>query len=61
MDDDAFVDGGDWLNTRQACDLLGIAQLELFRMIDAGRLPAFRFNGEVRLRRSDVEILLTQQ
>ena len=61
MDNETFVDGGEWLSTQLACELLAIAIGDLYRLIDSGRLPAFRFEGDIRLRRSDVEGLRASQ
>ncbi len=61
MDNEAFVDGGEWLSARLACELLSIATADLYRLIDAGRVPAFKFGNEIRLRRRDVEALTAAQ
>lgn len=61
MDNEDFVDGGEWLSARSACALLSIAIGDLYRLIDSGRLPAFKFGSEIRLRRADVEALTASQ
>jgi excisionase family DNA binding protein len=61
VDNEAFVDGGEWLSARLACELLSIATADLYRLIDAGRVPAFKFGNEIRLRRRDVEALTAAQ
>ena len=61
MDNESFVDSGDWLSVPLACDQLAIATGELYRLIDSGRLPAFKFGSEIRLRRTDVESLTASQ
>ena len=61
MDNETFVDGGEWLSAQLACEQLAIAIGDLYRLINSGRLPAFKFGGDIRLRRSDVESLTTSQ
>ncbi len=61
MDNETFVDGGEWLSARLACEVLAITIGDLYRLIDSGRLPAFKFGGEIRLRRMDVEALTASQ
>ena len=45
----------EWLNSTQAARRLGIRRRDLYRLIDEGRLPAYRFGHVVRLRIDDVE------
>ena len=61
MDNEAFVDGGEWLSAQLACELLAVTSGDLYRLIDSGRLPAFKFGTEIRLRRADVEALIASQ
>jgi excisionase family DNA binding protein len=49
-----------WLGVQAAADLLGVSVLGLYELVDRGELPAYRIDGEVRLRRSDVERLRDQ-
>lgn len=44
----------DWLNTSESADLLGITPRTLYRFIDEGRLPAYRFGRVIRLRADEV-------
>jgi excisionase family DNA binding protein len=44
-----------WLAVEAAADLLDISVGDLFELVDRGELAAYRIDGEVRLRRSDVE------
>ena len=44
-----------WLTATQAARRLGISRIELYRLIDEGRLPAYRIGRVVRLLVSDVE------
>jgi excisionase family DNA binding protein len=50
--------GEEWLSTAGAASLLGLTSRRLFRLIDTGRLPAYRFGRVVRVRRRDVVGLL---
>ena len=45
----------DWLRPIDAARRLGIPTKELYRLIDEGRLPAYRFGRVIRLRAADVE------
>ena len=44
-----------WLSSAEAAELLGLGTRTLYRFIDEGRLPAYRFGRVIRLQRSDVE------
>lgn len=44
-----------WLNTRQAAAQLGVSARELYRLIDAGDLVAYKAGRDVRLRAADVD------
>ena len=44
-----------WLSSAEAAELLGVGTRTLYRFIDEGRLPAYRFGRVIRLQRSDVE------
>ena len=44
-----------WLSTDQAAKHLGVATRTLYRIIDTGELPAYRFGRVIRLRRHEVE------
>jgi excisionase family DNA binding protein len=43
-----------WLDAAAAAELLGVPVRDLMAMIDRGDLPAYRIDGRIRLRRSDV-------
>ena len=43
-----------WLRSSQACEVLGVSRVELYRLIDRGELPAYKFGREIRLREEDV-------
>ena len=48
---------GEWMSTADAARLLGITPRTLFRLIDSGDIPAYRFGRVIRIRQSDVERL----
>lgn len=47
--------GGEWLSTAEASSRLGITARTLYRFIDEGRIPAYRFGRVIRLREREVE------
>jgi len=47
--------GGEWLSTAEASTHLGITPRTLYRFIDEGRIPAYRFGRVIRLRAREVE------
>ena len=47
--------GERWLTTREARRRLGIDARSLYRLIDEGRLPAYRDGRDLRLAERDVE------
>ncbi len=52
----AFMgDSGRWLSTKEASQLLGVNLRTLYRFIDEGELPAYKFGRVIRLRELDVE------
>jgi len=44
-----------WLTTREAHRRLGVDVRSLYRLIDEGRLPAYKHDRELRLAEADVE------
>jgi excisionase family DNA binding protein len=44
-----------WLSTRTAADQLGITTRTLYRLIDSGQLPAYKFGRVIRLKEDEVE------
>ena len=48
-------DNGTMLNPRQAARRLGVALRELYRLIDAGDLAAYKVGRDVRLRVEDLD------
>lgn len=45
----------DWIGTPDAAARLGITVQQLYRLIDTGRLPAYRFGRIIRLRVAELE------
>lgn len=43
-----------WLSTAEAAKELGITPRTLYRFIDEGQLPAYRFGRVIRLQESDI-------
>lgn len=44
-----------WLSTAEAAKRLGITPRTLYRFIDAGELPAYRFGRVIRLQEDEVD------
>jgi excisionase family DNA binding protein len=44
-----------WLSPARAAELLGITLRELYALVDAGDLPAYRIAGEIKLLAHDVD------
>jgi len=44
-----------WFSVDEAAALLGVSLRELHRMIDSGRLRAYKIGRVVRIRRQDIE------
>jgi excisionase family DNA binding protein len=57
---DVTVDVGEteWLSTQEAARRLGITPRTLYRFIDHGDLPAYRFGRVIRLRAHEVEAFI---
>jgi excisionase family DNA binding protein len=48
----------EWLSSPQAAEELGVSARTLYKFINDGMLPGYRFGRVIRVRRSDVEIFL---
>ena len=46
---------GDWLRTSDAAARLGLASRTLYRLIDVGAVPAYRFGRVIRLKHRDLD------
>ena len=49
------TDAPRWLSTADAARRLGITSRTLYRFIDAGQLPAYRFGRVIRLQEAEVD------
>ena len=47
-----------WLSTKQASSRLGVTLRTLYRLIDEGRLPAYKIGRVIRLKDADVEAFI---
>ncbi|MCL5947967.1 MAG: helix-turn-helix domain-containing protein [Actinobacteria bacterium] len=45
----------EWLSTKEAADRLGVTLRSLYRFVDEGSLPAYKFGRVIRLKAHDVE------
>ncbi len=52
---DAMDDSIRWMSTRETSERLGITLRTLYRFIDEGQLPAYKFGRVIRLKEADVE------
>ena len=48
----------EWLNTEEAARRLGITTRTLYRFMDQGRLPSYRFGRVFRLKVTDIEAFI---
>jgi excisionase family DNA binding protein len=44
-----------WLSTKEASSRLGITLRTLYRLIDEGQVPAYKFGRVIRLKESEVD------
>ncbi len=51
----AVVDAVAWLTTNEASRRLGVNQRTVYRLIDDGELPAYKFGRLIRVREPDLE------
>jgi excisionase family DNA binding protein len=47
-----------WLSTAEAAKQLGITPRTLYRFIDEGQLPAYRFGRVIRLKAHEVDVFI---
>ncbi len=47
-----------WLSTGEAAERLGITPRTLYRFIDEGQVPAYRFGRVIRLKATDVDVFI---
>jgi excisionase family DNA binding protein len=55
---DANSDAVRWLSTAEAANRLGITPRTLYRFIDEGQLPAYRFGRVIRLKTHEVDAFI---
>jgi len=48
----------EWLSTADAAKALGITPRTLYRFIDQGELPAYRFGRVIRVKAADVDTFI---
>lgn len=48
----------EWLSTADAAKALGITPRTLYRFIDQGELPAYRFGRVIRIKQADVDAFI---
>jgi excisionase family DNA binding protein len=48
----------EWLSTAAACRRLGITVRTLYRLVNEGQLPAYRFGRVYRLKAADVDAFI---
>jgi excisionase family DNA binding protein len=51
----AVADDTRWLSTNAACRRLGITVRTLYRLVNEGQIPAYRFGRVYRLKEDDVD------
>ena len=49
----------EWLSTREAARQLGITTRTLYRLIDSGQIPAYKFGRVIRLQQHEVDEFIT--
>ncbi|HWD24369.1 MAG TPA: helix-turn-helix domain-containing protein [Acidimicrobiales bacterium] len=47
-----------WISTKDAANYLGVNLRTLYRFIDEGGLPAYKFGRVIRLLRSDLDVFI---
>jgi excisionase family DNA binding protein len=50
--------GDAWMGTVEASEHLGITLRTLYRLIDTGQVPAYKFGRVIRLRREEVDAFI---
>ncbi len=50
----------EWLSTKEAARRLGITPRTLYRLIDEGQLPAYKFGRVIRLQEREVDEFISQ-
>lgn len=50
----------EWLGTREAAERIGVTQRTLYRFIDKGQLPAYKFGRVIRVKVADIDAFIEQ-
>lgn len=58
LGDNGVVSEIDWMGTKEAAAYLGVTLRTLYRFIDSGDLPAYKFGRVIRLRRDEVDTFI---
>ncbi len=48
----------EWMSSGEAADYLGVGTRTLYKFIDDGKLPGYKFGRVIRLKRSDVDAFI---
>lgn len=56
----AMSDAIHWLSTRDGSKRLGVTLRTLYRFIDEGQLPAYKFGRVIRLKEGDIDAFIEQ-
>lgn len=49
-----------WLSTKEAARKLGITSRTLYRLIDSGQVPAYKFGRVIRLQDAEVDAFIVR-
>ena len=49
-----------YMSVNDVCDLLNLKKNFVYKLVNEGKLPHLRFEKLIRIRRSDVDIWITQ-
>jgi excisionase family DNA binding protein len=47
-----------WLSTGEASERLGVTLRTLYRLVDEGRIPAYKIGRVIRLKEDDVDVYI---
>lgn len=50
-----MTEGIRWMSTKEASEYLGVTLRSLYRFIDEGRVPAYKFGRVIRLKADEVD------
>jgi len=54
------ADDYSWLSTDDVCELLGMRIKHIYRLVDHGVIPAYRFGRLIRFRRAEIDALFAR-